>query len=168
MAETGAVDDHAVVLGRKIDKTTGFKILDHTSVAVEQQEHHLAALNVMEPNSVYVEYFASGGLSRSAFLASCVFMTAAATRAAVAIADVSTNDDVLPRCPAGRALRSRLAGLIAGMSVLGPCINEIAGHPGNVALQYEPVGPSNVPLRLRPSSNIRNLLSPHEPSKEAK
>jgi hypothetical protein len=46
-----------------------------------------AALDIVEANASYVHDLPVGGLSRCAFLASCLFTTAAAMRAAVTIAD---------------------------------------------------------------------------------
>ena len=83
--------------------------------------------------------------------------TAAATRAVVAMADASRRDDVVPRCRARMALRSRLAGVIEGMSILDWRVHEIAGYPGIVAAQYEPIDPAMVPACPAPLVKVKVL-----------
>ena len=54
MAETGTIkNDNPVILGREIDQTAGFKVLDHAPIAVEQNHRvACAALDIMQPDAV--------------------------------------------------------------------------------------------------------------------
>jgi hypothetical protein len=64
MAEARSIEnDDAIILGSQIDQTTGFEILDHAAVAVQQDQRRARApLDIVEPDSVYFEESTSVGI----------------------------------------------------------------------------------------------------------
>ena len=62
MAKAGAIEhDHTIILGGQIDQTAGFKILDHASHAVQQDQRHArATFDIVEPDAVYFKELTSG------------------------------------------------------------------------------------------------------------